>query len=254
LALQPAVTIAVLAQRRRYTGQEKDAAVRLVLDTGRAHAVIAQQLGIGERALTARVRAERMQRRGQDWLNRVRPYIDFLRDYGFEQVEVQADRWWRVRAISRSAVNAVAVDYSVETDRVELFLIELADGELLDVQGADAAWLLRLGQHRSRRRKDCLTRRSKRDLRSGPTRSRTTRRATSPATCPCCGTLETRSSDALDVGTGHLAQANGAESALLDWAGLFVPEVLGWVKTRRRRPRSGLVLTRPVFSGSPCVA
>jgi len=42
--------------------------------------------------------------------------------------------------------------------------------------------------------------------------------------------------------------------ALLGWAGLFLPGVLGWVRTRRRRPRSGLVLTRPGFSGSPCGA
>src|SRR5215831_13103691 len=40
--------------------------------------------------------------------------------------------------------------------------------------------------------------------------------------------------------------------ALLGWTDSFPPEVLGRVRTRPRRPRSGLVLTRPGFSGGPC--
>lgn len=150
VALQPAVTMSRVVQRRRYTGEEKDVAVQLVLNSGQTYAATAQQLGIGVGTLKGWVHAERVRRRGQDWLNRVRPYFDFLHEYGFDQVDVEADRWWRVRVTYRSTVNAVAIDYSIESVCVELFLIKVVDGELADVQGADAGWLLTLGHERQR--------------------------------------------------------------------------------------------------------
>lgn len=57
-------------RRRRYGAEEKRAAVRLVRECGRTSKDVAQQLGINPGTLARWVRADFIERRGQDWADR----------------------------------------------------------------------------------------------------------------------------------------------------------------------------------------
>jgi hypothetical protein len=116
--------------RRRFSAEEKEAAVRLVRESGRTSKDVGNELGINPRTLGSWVRADFIERRGQNWARRVRPHFDFLTGHHFTLADVAAKDWWKVAVIYRSAVSAVEVALSIEFQRVELSLIRLVDGEM----------------------------------------------------------------------------------------------------------------------------
>jgi len=121
-----------MSSRRRYGAEEKAAAVRMVVDSGRTSAAIARELGLNARSLAAWVRADWIARRGQDWLERVRTHFDFLTQHGFTVTDVQATDWWQVCVVYRSSMSAVRVACNFEYQRVDLELMRLVDHELPD--------------------------------------------------------------------------------------------------------------------------
>jgi hypothetical protein len=121
-----------MSSRRRYSAEEKAAAVRMVVDSGRTSAAIARELGLNARSLAAWVRADWIARRGQDWSERVRRHFDFLTEHGFTVTDVQAADWWHVSVIYRSSTAAVRVTFSIEYQRVDLELMRLVDHDLPD--------------------------------------------------------------------------------------------------------------------------
>ena len=120
------------SSRRRYSAEEKAAAVRMVVDSGRTSAAVARELGITARSLAAWVRADWVARRGQDWSERVRAHFDFLAEHGFTVTDVQATDWWQVSVVYRSSMSAVRVACNFEYQRVDLELMRLVDHELPD--------------------------------------------------------------------------------------------------------------------------
>jgi hypothetical protein len=140
--------------RRRYSAEEKEAAVRLVRQSGRTSKDVGQELGVNARTLASWVRADFIERRGRDWANRVRPHFDFLIDFGFTLTDISGQDWWQVTATYRSDVSAVVVAFSVEYVRVDMSLLRLVDGELpaypifivdsVPVNTFHADWLLKL--------------------------------------------------------------------------------------------------------------
>ncbi len=143
-----------MSSRGRYSADEKAAAVRMVVDSGRTSAAVARELGISARSLAAWVRADWIARRGQDWSERVRTHFDFLTEHGFTVTDIQATDWWRVSVIYRSSTAAVRVAFNIEYQRVDLDLMRLVDHELpaypifvvdqVPVNMFHADWLLRL--------------------------------------------------------------------------------------------------------------
>jgi hypothetical protein len=120
----------VPGSRRRYSADQKEAAVRLVVDGGRTAAAAARELGLSQRSVASWVRAHRVERQGREWSGRVRKHFDFLAGYGFALTGVEASLWWEVSVTYRSPASAVAVIYSMEFARVEVELMRLVDGEL----------------------------------------------------------------------------------------------------------------------------
>lgn len=116
--------------RRRYSVEEKETAVRLVRESGRTSKNVAQELGINPGTLARWVRADFIQRRGQDWANRVRQHFDFLTGYGFTLTDISGQDWWQVTVTYRSKISAVVIAQSFEYHRVEMTLQRLVDGEL----------------------------------------------------------------------------------------------------------------------------
>lgn len=119
-----------MTQRRRFSDEEKQEAVRLVRQRGRTSKSVADELGINPRTVARWVRAEVVEERGQTWVNRVRPHFDFLVGHGFTLTDVVAENWWEVTVTYRSVVSAVEVALSFEYQRVDLSLLRLVDGEL----------------------------------------------------------------------------------------------------------------------------
>lgn len=119
-----------MTRRRRYSAEEKEAAVRLVRESGRTSKDVGSELGINSHTLARWVRADYIERRGQDWAKRVRPHFDFLTGYDFTLTDITAENWWQVAVIYRSPVSAVDVVKSFEFQRVELSLMRLVDGGL----------------------------------------------------------------------------------------------------------------------------
>jgi hypothetical protein len=119
-----------MGQRRRYSVEEREAAVRLVRESGRTATDVGQELGINPGTLARWVRADFIQRRGQEWAERVRRHFDFLTEYGFTLTDVEGEHWWKVAVTYRSARSAVEVALSFEYVRVDLTLLRLVDGEL----------------------------------------------------------------------------------------------------------------------------
>jgi hypothetical protein len=141
-------------RRRRYSAEERVAAVRLVRESGRTSKDVGGELGLNPRTLARWVRANFIERRGQDWAGRVRPHFDFLTGHGFTLTDIVGEDWWQVTVTYRSAVSAVTLALSFEFERVEMSLLRLVDGELppypifivdsLPVNTFLADWLLKL--------------------------------------------------------------------------------------------------------------
>lgn len=143
-----------MTTRRRYTAEEKDAAVRQVRDFARTSKDVGKELGINPSTLAGWVRADHILRRGQMWKRRVHAHFDFLLEYGFALTDVHASDWWKVQVIYRSPSAAVDVSESLEYDRVDLSLLRLVGGALpeyplfvvdsIPINTFHADWLLRL--------------------------------------------------------------------------------------------------------------
>jgi hypothetical protein len=69
------------------------------------------------------------------WRRVVQPHFRFLEDAGFRCAPDLGDTGtWRTRVVYVADQRAVAVDYSVEFERVEVWLLRLADGQLPEPQ------------------------------------------------------------------------------------------------------------------------
>jgi hypothetical protein len=113
-------------RRRRYSPEEKERAVREVIDSPRPAAAVARDRGINPSTLRRWVR----EAAGKQWAEQVGRHFGFLARYGFAVTGIDGSTWWEVRVTYRSPRSAVAVIRSVEFQRVEVQLIRLVDSEL----------------------------------------------------------------------------------------------------------------------------
>jgi len=113
-------------RRRRYSPEEKERAVREVIDGPRPAAAVARDRGINPSTLRRWVRAAE----AKQWAEQVERHFGFLARYGFAVTDIDASTWWEVRVTYRSPQSAVAVIRSVEFQRVEVQLMRLVAGEL----------------------------------------------------------------------------------------------------------------------------
>jgi hypothetical protein len=113
-------------RRRRYSPEEKERAVREVIDSARPIAAVARDRGISPSALRRWVR----EAKGKQWAEQVERHFGFLARHGFTVTDIDASTWWQVQVTYRSPRSAVAVIRSVEFQRVEVQLMRLVDGEL----------------------------------------------------------------------------------------------------------------------------
>lgn len=84
-----------------------------------------------KRAARAAARATERKAKENAWQAVVERHFDYLRTrYGFHVASVDASSWWQTRLVYQTGVLAVAVDRSVEFNRVEVCLIRLVDGAI----------------------------------------------------------------------------------------------------------------------------
>jgi hypothetical protein len=112
--------------RRRYSAEEKEQAVRMVIGGSRPAAAVARELGIGAGNLRRWVK----EAEGREWAEQVARHFGFLTRYGFVLTDVAPSTAWEVRVTYRSPLSALAVIRSNEFLRVEVQLMRLVDGEL----------------------------------------------------------------------------------------------------------------------------
>ena len=113
-------------RRRRYSAEDKERAVREVIDSVCPAATVARARGISPSALRRWVR----EAEGKQWAEQVERHFGFLARHGFTFTDTDTSTWWDVRVTYRSPRSAVAVIRSVEFQRVEVQLMRLVDGEL----------------------------------------------------------------------------------------------------------------------------
>jgi transposase-like protein len=68
---------------RRYSNEERQEVVGLILDAGWTAKATAEHLGINARSVATWANAERAVRRGREWTEQVKPHFGFLEAYGF---------------------------------------------------------------------------------------------------------------------------------------------------------------------------
>lgn len=113
----------------RYSAEDKERAVRMVVEDSRTVTSVARELGIGARSLGGWVKVFRESRLRRSWSDQVANHFGFLARYGFAPAEVDASSFWEVRATYRARFGILAVILSIEDGRVEVLLMRpAADG------------------------------------------------------------------------------------------------------------------------------